>query len=239
MKKTIWYLVKIFKEEQHAEQFISGNLYLNRLSYFKKIEEKGDDGRLDKNEAVAMWFDGLNLSIPGVGSCEITKKDLAEPISISYQHHDYLNVFCMYAVHTIGFECVDGNIKYSEDRAAQLKRQLEIDERCFEFGDFAVIVPAVQFLDRVKKTLQARGNYFQGKLIDYYDESFNCEIEEKEIPFKKQNKYSYQNEFRICVDTKTIGEEAINIDIGDIKDISAKTESSNLNALFGVNSIKC
>jgi len=113
MKKTIWYLVKIFKEEHHAEQFIAGNLYLNRLSYFKKFEEKGDDGRLDKNEAVAMWFqpdDGLkfNLNVPGVGSCEITKKDLAGPISISYQHHDYFNVFCMYAVHTIGFECVDG-----------------------------------------------------------------------------------------------------------------------------------
>jgi hypothetical protein len=123
--KTIWYLVKFFSEEQHADQFIAGQLYLNRLSYFKKVEAACEDGRPDANEAVALWWQPadilINLSIGGIGETEITKNDLAAPISMSFDRHDYLHVFCMTAIYTDGFECIDGKIEYAEDEGSQLK----------------------------------------------------------------------------------------------------------------------
>jgi hypothetical protein len=66
--KTIWYLVKFFSEEQHANQFIAGQLYLNRLSYFKKVEAASEDGRPDANEAVAVWWqpDDTISVLPGL-----------------------------------------------------------------------------------------------------------------------------------------------------------------------------
>jgi hypothetical protein len=38
MKNTILYLIKFFKREEYADQFINGLLYLNTLSYFQKLE---------------------------------------------------------------------------------------------------------------------------------------------------------------------------------------------------------
>jgi hypothetical protein len=46
--RTIWYFVKFFAKESHADQFIKGGLYLNRLSYFKKIENDDEDGRCNR-----------------------------------------------------------------------------------------------------------------------------------------------------------------------------------------------
>jgi hypothetical protein len=37
--QTILYLIKFFMNEAHADEFIKGNLFLNRLSYFKKTGE--------------------------------------------------------------------------------------------------------------------------------------------------------------------------------------------------------
>ncbi|WP_218779352.1 hypothetical protein, partial [Paraburkholderia caledonica] len=78
--------------------------------------------------------------------------------------------------------------------------------RNFKLGGFAVVTPATQFLDRLKSVLQARGQYFKGRLVEYYDDkTFHGSIQPDEIPFWKQQHFSYQNEFRICINTKTIG----------------------------------
>ena len=177
----IWYLIKFFSEEAHADQFIAGNLYLNRLSYFKRIEEEFGDGRPDATEAVAMWWQpddfSMTLTVPGIGEVTITKADLAALVSMAYEHHDYLHIFCLYAVHTSGFSCVDGKIDYAPEEAEKLHNQLRIDERCFKFGKFAVITPAVPFLSQLKDALQRQGYRCQGKLVKYYDdEVFHGEI---------------------------------------------------------------
>ncbi len=241
--KVIWYLVKFFSEERYADQFMDGTLYLNRLSFFKRIEEESNDGRPDANEAVAMWWQpddiSIKLKVSEIGDIEITQKDLAGPVSMSYDYHNYLHVFCMYAIHTSGFECVDGKIEYLEDEAEILKRQIEIDSRCLNFGKFAVITPATQFLDHLKESLRNADFVCKAKLVEYYDEElFHGEIEVKDIPFKKQKKFNYQNEFRICINPKTMDDEPICIKIGNIGHITAKIETDKINDLFQINSIK-
>jgi hypothetical protein len=91
----IWYFIKFFEKEEWADQFINGTLYLNRLLHFRAIENSstdGIDGRVDKTEAVAMWWQPhdliMELKIPGVGEVTITKDDLAEPVYILYSDHD-------------------------------------------------------------------------------------------------------------------------------------------------------
>jgi len=164
----IWYFIKFFREERHADQFIKGNLHLNRLAYFKKLENNYDDGRADANEAVAMWWQPhdlvIDLTFPGIGATKITKDDLAAPVSMSFEFHDHLHIFCLYAVSTTGFATVDGKLDLAENEAAELQGQLEIDERCFRFGSFAVITPAVPFLAQVKEELQFRGQSIGGLL---------------------------------------------------------------------------
>jgi hypothetical protein len=54
--QCILFLIKFFSEESHAEEFLAGNLYLNRLSYFKRLENRDDVTRRDPNEAVSLGF---------------------------------------------------------------------------------------------------------------------------------------------------------------------------------------
>jgi hypothetical protein len=240
---AIWYLVKFFNKEEYADAFIKGNLHLNRLRYFRKTESSSDDGRPDEYEAISHWWQPkdfkINLTVPGVGEVEIKSEDLAGPVSMSFDYHENLHVFCLYAIRTFGFEIIDGKIDYAEGDTEALQKQLEVDFRNFKLGDFAVITPAPQFLDRLREVLQKRGQYFKGRLVEYYDdETFHGATEPDEIPFWKQKNFSYQNEFRICVNTKTTGDDPLKIDMGDISDICQKIQSDKINDLLALQSIK-
>ena len=157
--RTVWFFVKIFAKEEHADQFIKGGLHLNRLSYFKKIENDDDDGRQDTNEAVAMWWQPydftMTLNVPGVGETKITSKDLAGPVSVAFEYHDHFHILCLYAMSTVSLESLDQQASLAENEA-ELQRQFRIDERCVKFGQFAVVVQAVPFRAQLKEALQRK-----------------------------------------------------------------------------------
>jgi hypothetical protein len=241
--ETIWYFVKFFTEEKYADQFMKGSLYLNRLSYFKKIEAASDDGRPDSNEAVAMWWQPhdviMNITVPGIGEMKITSADLAAPISMSFEPHKHLHVFCLYAIHTAGFDTIAGELQLTESQADELRKQVAIDARCLKFGSFAVVMPATQFLTQLKTALERNGQWFRGQLVEYYDdETFHGEFASKDIPFMKQKRFCYQKEFRICVQTATTGDDPITIDMGDISHICAKMKSSEIISHFELKSVR-
>lgn len=238
MGTKIWFFIKFFAEERYADLFMKGRLHLNRLSYFKKMEAlSADDGRPDTNEGVSMWWQPhdfyMKLCVPGIRETEITKADLAAPVSISPEYYDDLHVLCLYAVHTTGYDAVDGKFHIAENLVADFKKQFLIDERCLKFGPFAVITSAVPFLAQLKKALQHRKLQGLGRLVEYYDdEVFHGEIAQQDVPFKKQKQFNYQKEFRICVQTSTRGDDPITIDVGDISKICAKVVSSKINSII-------
>jgi hypothetical protein len=243
MNTEILFLVKFFSNKKYADEFIDGKIHLKRLSYFRKLESSADSERSDNNEALSHWLQPKGLvvkfNVPGVGEVEITEKDLAGPISMSIDYHEHLHVFCMHAMRVTGFELINGEFDCAEHEVSEIEAQLKVDERNFVFGEYAVVVRAVDFLARIKETLKGRGDYFRGRLVEYYDDkTFNGEIPTGEIPFWKQKKYSHQNEFRICVNTKTKGDDPLNIEMGNISDICALIESSKINELFKVHTKK-
>jgi hypothetical protein len=240
-RPLIWYLIKFFTEEHHADQFIAGNLHLNTLAHFKHVEAEDSDGRMDTTEGIAMWWQpydlAMKLNVPGVGDIEITQADLAGPVSMAFDFHNNLHIFCLYAVHTTGFECIDDKIDFASEQAEELQRQLHIDERCMKFGKFAVITPAVPFLGQLRKTLNSQRYKARWKLVEYYDEeTFHGEISPREIPFKKQKRFSYQREFRLCVYPRTkdeaVNSNPITIHIGDISHICGKVAAAQIPGLF-------
>lgn len=232
--RTILGLVKFFSEEEYADRFIGGELHLKRLSYFQNIESECEDGRADENEAVAMWWQPndilIKLSVPNLGlETEITEKDLAAPISVGSERHNNWHVFCMYAIYTTGYKFVNGKIEGDENDLLELNRQIVVDEQCLKFGKYAVFISGRPFLERLKQEMHRKGYQHKWKLVEYYDDrAFNGEIEEREIPFRKQLQFRYQKEFRICVDTKTVGDAALTIKLGDISHICKKVNSSCL-----------
>lgn len=236
--KAVWFLVKFFAAEEHADEFLNGKVYLNRLSYFKQMEAEEADGRPDRTEAVMCWWQPNDLTITiTVPELEqeitITKADLAGPVSMSADFHNHLHLFCTYAVYTDGFEIKDGQIDCEIEREAELLDQIHVDERCFKFGKFAVIIAFQPFIERIRSALTGMRHHALGKLVDYYDEAtFHGEIAAKEIPFKKQKAFSYQREFRIAVNTETLGDDPLILEVGSLADFSVKVEASKLNELM-------
>lgn len=236
--RNIWFLVKFFSEEKHADDFLAGKLFLNRLSYFRKLEEECTDGRSDTTEAIKMWFQPsdvhMSLSIPGIGTAKITPKDLAAPVSFANTNADYLHIFCMYAIYTSEPLSNTTTIEARQRLVQELKQKLSIDDKCLKFGSFAVIIPAYQFLNRMQEKLRAQRYRFQAKLVDYYDDkSFSGEFSDSDALFKKQVRFAYQREYRIAVEPSLLASNPITIDIGPIDNLLAKkVELSRLNAIL-------
>ena len=63
MKETILNLVRFFDKEEYSDQFMRGRLRLNRLRYYKQLEEMCGDGRGNYAEAPAAWWQKTHFAI--------------------------------------------------------------------------------------------------------------------------------------------------------------------------------
>ena len=158
---------------------------------------------------------------------------ITSPISSSSSYHGNAHIFCMYTVETTGFLPKDGKIKLSPAEFLQFKHQIRIDERCVNFGPYAVVIKATPFIPILHNALINCGNAFSGKRVEYYDgTTFNGTFEPEDIPFRKQHQFSFQKEFRICIYTQTTGSDPLKIEVGDISAICIKMDSAKLNDMF-------
>jgi hypothetical protein len=231
------HLIKFFSEERFADEFVRGRLFLNRLSYFRKLEKTLGDGRPDSNEAVAVWLQpsgvSIELNMPTIGRVSLTEADLAGPVSMNFNYHNDLHILCLYAFGTEGMLTVDGNIDIGTMSEMELRNNLMIDSRCLNFGLYAVVTAASPFMSQLRGALDLCGYAVQVRLVEYYDEeTFNGQAALADIPFRKQKFFSYQKEYRLCVQSNTKGDDPLIIDMGDIGHISAKIASAQLNNLF-------
>lgn len=240
MNKSVAWFVKFFEEEQHADQFMSGHLHLKVLSYFKALEDD-DGGRQDKHEAVSHWLqpNQINITIQplnGGSAFTIPSEDLAGPIAISLDIFDSMHVFCMYAVGNIGFEIVDGQLDLSLEDIDLANEQLKFDARCLEFGKWAVVVSAEIFMERLQSAMVEQNFKFMTGLVEYYDDkTFHGQFTLKQTPFRKQQRFDYQKEFRVCVFPREINMMTagpMNLSIGDLSSGCTKMSADDVMTAF-------
>jgi hypothetical protein len=140
---------------------------------------------------------------PCRGAINITERDLAAPVSMSLAEPDDLYIYCMYAYYIE--EALPGDDLrdiYAEDRLADLEAALQVDPRCLRFGPHAVAIPWGSFMERIKQAARSQSLPLRAGLVRYYDdEVFNGEFKLKDVPFRKQKRFDYQREFRICIQT--------------------------------------
>ena len=228
----IVFLVKVFQCAKHADDFVQGRLYANRLAYFKRVEDGGVRG--DEAEgAIMLQREGLiiELTATNQGTGEVSKirtsgDELAGPLIMRPEWFDHINVFCMYAGHTDDFKAI------SEQNAVAFKRQLEIPEECEKLGHHAVvIVNTREFFGRVKAGAERRWYGVCGGLVKYYDSEVGTPVTRKDIDtiFAKRKEFEYQKEFRLAIDTGTIGCNPITLCIGRIDDIAVRMNTAEIN----------
>ena len=228
----IFFLVKVFEQEEHARDFVNGTIFANRLAHFKKLE--GDEGRGDEYEGAIMpQREGLILTLKAtnqdtgeVDEITITEDDLAAPVIMVPEWFEHINVYCMYAGHSGSFESV------SDDNLLDFKKQVELPEDCTNLGDHAVVITNTkEFFMRVKAAADREGYGINGRLVKYYDPNVGTPPagSQMESIFTKRNQYAYQKEFRIAIDTRTSRMDPITLSIGPIDDIALHLKTRDIN----------
>jgi hypothetical protein len=230
-------LVKFCREESHADQFIKGLLYMNRLRYFQQLEaSEKSDGRPDAREAIVSWHQPdcteLILTFPGVEPLKLDKKDLAAPVAVTRPFYSDMHLFCMTALTVPDPALLQGT---HDEVQAQLQAAIQIDARCLDFGPHAVVVPTDKFLPQLRRSLERCEHWYRDEMVEYYDEStFHGEFAAKDVPFRKQSSFAYQKEYRVCLQTPTAGNDAVTFEIGDMSSFAIKTRSADVIASLKV-----
>lgn len=224
---TIFLLVKFFREEDHANQFIEGKIRCNTLRTFKRWEESDDSARADRNEGTTGWFQpGQVQSV--INDMDISA-DLAEPMQIQMNWLDDLYLFCTHAVHTGDLDMA----AMSNENIEELRRQFLVPDGCLEFGEYAVVVTDVtELVRRIHAAAQAQGyRLIARKRVDYYDPaSFHGGFDGIDAALSKQDRQSYQREFRFVIDAGLSDDDLpLTLDVGDLSDITMPLRSNELN----------
>lgn len=228
----IVFLAKVFQYAKYADDFVEGKLYANRLAYFKKLEDSGVRGDQDEGAIMPQSDDltidltATNQSTGETSNIRTSGNELADPLVMRPEWFDHINVFCMYAGHTGDLETV------SEKNVAAFKKQLEIPEECEQLGKYAVIIKNTsEFFRRVKEGAKRKGYGFRRGLVNYYDAKLGSPATREPLDtiFTKRKEFEYQKEYRLTINTGTLGCNPITLDIGKIDDIAVCMDSGEIN----------
>ena len=247
MGKTIFLLIKIFKEEDEcfADSFLeNGEMYCQTLSAFKAMEDGNIRG--DKHEGITHWlqpkgaFVTLSAEIDGSPFTHtIPSSDLAAPIVINTTVYDHRNIFCMYAISINGFE---KNYDSEEERKAaiaeinrEIREQIKIDAETSKLGSHAIVIYKVtEFISKIEEHAKVSKIQLDHHLINYFNEdSHNGVFNGIEAIFHKTQAYDSQKEYRFAFDINRDGHSKI-VKIGSIQDMAIKTKLQDLEGQLSI-----
>ena len=225
-------LMKFFSKREFAERFLQGELYARRLYSFRTLHDQ--DGRADEYEgAVAIPSDNLvltlrstNLETRQIRGFEIPGEGMDGPLIIMPQRLDNLNLYCMYAIHSGGFE------ETGRDDFADYEQHLKISDQCLGLGCYTVaIFRNNAFMNRARNAVVREGYRLNSRLVQYYDPEVGSpfDVDDDRIVFTKRKEFAWQREYRFAIDTGTNGLEPIILNIGPIDDIAMLMRTEDVN----------
>lgn len=204
-----------FQSTERIESLQDGLLYMNSLEWYRKHEsESGDVVVGDLFEAMFHINEGKFI-LPDTGE-EFEIKDELIATSAS---NDY--VYCMFGVNPYS-----DSFNFTTEQKDTIKN----------FGDTALLIlDKEEFFNRIRNAALKEGYEIYGGFVRYYDEnvdSGNLILSllsgTHNIAFWKRKKYVYQQEFRFLVHTQNCAKDHLELNIGDIRDISKVFKTSEI-----------
>ena len=200
-------LIKI-KSRALIERLRAGSFWMNSLKVYREMYENSKDEVIgDPHEGKFFVHDAI-IQISGLGINEAVK-DYPFPTA---NENDF--VFCMFGVNPKKHH----SFAFTEEQKQKL----------IGFDDTTLLITDVyEFCRRVTNSAIARGYEITSGFVNYYDETVD-DVERllslvtngmQNIVFHKRERYSYQQEFRFTIQNTT-GDRHLELDIGDISDIS-------------------
>ena len=127
--------------------------------------------------------------------------------------------------------CSQAMTTVSNENIEELRKQFLVPDECRRLGEHAIVVNNVPEYNRRMETAAEVNNYRMARgLIRYYDpESIHGNFRDVESIFRKQERHSYQGEFRFLIDKGIVSASPLILEIGDITDITRRFDFAELN----------
>jgi len=222
---TIFAFVKLFENENYANDFMKGKLFMNTIRYFKEYRDESGKLRGDNYEGIVSLLQPKLLGEIVIADRSIPASELTAPIVLHSNGLLANNVFCIYSLNSRGHDSV------SAETVAEFHRTLELHESCFGLGKYCVVIlDAEEFRLRCSKAVKELNFDASHGLVDYFDEhTFHGNMAQDRLGFQKRNFFNPQREYRIKIDTRAENPGPYVMEIGDLSDIAKITTPNEFN----------
>jgi len=225
--KKIFLAFKV-ADKPRLEEMRKGLIYMNSLAYFSSLEENTSEsvrhdplekaysrasaGKTEKGDSKLI----LNISnkdenrVIDLGDDAVVTMEFGEPNNVM--------IFCMSAFADDGTGIIPGEVNGT----------IPLDKRFLEFGSHILVIRNIgEFANRLNNSISSNPDVYWA---EYFHEMYGL-VEYKTLNnysghiglYRKDIKYEWQREFRICfgVHSKGLNKKgAFELDIGDISDIT-------------------
>lgn len=222
--------IKAISPEYAVSFYNKGEIYFNTFGFYQEFEEK-DTNIGDSKENIFMSIPKGYVYFPS--EKKLNNLEDIQHLIESGQNIPMENALGAFKNEKDVIHCLCLSSFRIEENSRQKRFELD-PEYVKEYSGhrFFLIFDYELYLNKIREALQRLGyNKIKSSPIEYFNKDAEF-IYTKGNPFKKREKYRYQNEFRILVKKETLGPLTVNIgSLSDIAiDITALMENS-LNAL--------
>lgn len=188
---------------------------MNTLEWYRKHENSNGNMVIGDSFEGMLHFNEAELFLPDLGETIRLNGNLMK----TTHSNDY--AFCMFGVNP--------NLMTFKFTEKQKKEMLG-------FGDTALLIlDSDEFMKRIEKSAQEKGYKVYKNFVKYFDEKkdhvdifLSLMLEEQNVAFWKRESYAYQNEFRFVISAENLDDDHLELDIGNIKDISIIMKASSI-----------
>lgn len=200
-----------FQSREIIESLQSGLVYMNGLGVFINMEEQEEDDEVGDRMEEQIYSTAYVL--PSGSACGLRLK-------VDDGTDNY--VFCLFYV--------------SENQESFRFNDMQ-KKKILKFGDTALVIKDFgEFIHRTVNAAKDKGYEMHHREVSYYDENDEMNMEVTDcltrglcnMAFFKRERYQHQQEYRLAVNKERTGEDHVELDIGDISDISVKVSTEQI-----------
>ena len=201
---------------KYVDDLLDGNLYMNTLDYFRRIEQGGNQAQQDPLEGVIGTISKNSLRQYGINFDDKFLNVIGGRVNLISDSYGFHNLFCLYQLQ------VDDETKSVQVPSTDL---VKFDDSGKDSKVVVWIKNREEFLTRLEKAIQREITNHTQEYAIYGSVVYNSSWLSADAPgnrsaFHKEPSYAYQQEWRLAIFRKGWKNEAYRFNIGSLRDIT-------------------
>lgn len=210
--RNVYALAKMRKPE-HVNALLDGKLRMGSIEYYRDC--------FDEFEGVAGVLPATLTISDGSEELILSRDDWPGP---GVLHLRDVYVFCLFSFHGPRVSIDEPADTAHARELARLKDQARMLSRCADkYGERVVLIRSgTEFKRRVRMAAKERGYRCYSGLVRYFGPDSQPTLGRNllDVAFAKRNEFQHENEYRIVVCPGRLSQRFLELDIGDIRDIT-------------------